>query len=651
MKVSVKALAAVTTAVATTAGATLVAAGAWASGSALGPPAPPLTAPFQQCAAVYQDPSCGYLIDVTGASTSKVLVDPTIGYYEGSDDILVGIQNDSNAPLSSIHVGVAGSGYGSFGFDSDGLCQPGGGPVPADCPFGPLSPSSGGGDYFGPDATLTEDPNPCPGSSTGPCADDGTVDFPTPLQPGQYTYFSLEAPFDGAAVVTGPQNDVVRTSLSDVAATKSGPRLTFTAPTDVTDTATINGGPGGATTVYPAATSTVTYNVYSDPSCTTAVTAPSTVTMSGSDTTAPPSAAFGASLPTNHTYYVQATFSGDSSPGFSPASTNCGDETVTFGTPPTKPAATITTSLVDSAGDSGSTLTVLPNTPVYDTATVTYNGAPQDGRITYYVYSDSSCSTQVPGVNLAGGTSTNGVYPPSTSSAYPLPTGATSATYYFQAIYSGNSTVAGGRSDCTEVLTVKPPCQCANVSAYLNGFATVAGSTKLSFNLRSRITCTDGAGGCASSITLRAPSGATFISNPGKPPVLNGTSVRTRTATLKFSCAGPCLATKVQTPYALSWIALKPIRVAYKVTVIINGKRVVVTRYKTKYVSDPRYLAAGRAGKTFTLTLTEVCGTIKTTRYLRLVFDKYGRVSYAKSDLNGDGRPDGKQLSNGNGFI
>src|SRR5947209_3982024 len=298
-------------------------ASALASGSPQGPGPLPTTAPFQQCTAVYQDPSCGYLIDITGASASKVLVDPSIGFYEGQDDILVGVQNDSNAPVSSLHVGVAGSGYGSFGFDGDGLCTPGGNPVPADCPFGPVGDP---GDYWGPDAQLTAD-----STST----DSGTVTFSTPLGPGQYTYFSLESPFSGATVVTGAQNNVIQTSVSD--GTNSGVHLTETAPKDVTDTATIN--PYQINGASP--TGNVVFTVYSDPACTTAVAGPFTVAIASAGNQAS-SPAFGAGLATNATYYIQATYAGDTN--YSASATNCGDETVSFGTPPAKPAATITTS-------------------------------------------------------------------------------------------------------------------------------------------------------------------------------------------------------------------------------------------------------------------------------------------------------------------
>lgn len=596
-------------------------ASAGASGSPLGPPAAPITAPFQQCAAVYLDPSCGYLIDITSAGASAVYVDPSIGFYEGSDDVLVGVQNDSSAPVSSIHVGVPGSGYGSFAFDGDGLCTPGGGPVPADCPFGPLGDP---GDYFGPDATLTPD-------AATPSTDDGTVVFPTPLQPGQYTYFSLEAPFVGAAVVTGTQNDVIGTLLTDSTnSSNTGVHLVAASPVNVTDKATILGANAGS------AGGTVTYTVFSDPACTVQVAsggAAKTVTSG----TAAASDPFGASLPTNAIYYVQVSYTGDAA-GVThndPTTTNCGDETLTFGTPPVKAQATIATTLVASNGQTGGQLTVPTGTAVHDTTSVTSGGAPQSGRVTYYVYSDAACSTQVPGINLGSGAAAGGVYPP--SATVTLPNG----TYYFQAIYSGNQSLAGGRSPCTEVLTVAPPCACGKLFGYLSSFHTFgAGSTRLEFNIHSAIACTAGAGGCAGTLTLTAPRHAKFIDTTKAKNGATGLKLGRSTATLTFNCAGPCAASTVQQPFTLQWLAFKRIKIRHK-----HKKATFRT------VPDPSFLPKGRANTTKTMKLVETCNGVVTKKTLKVHFDKHGHVDYKASDLNGDGVRDGHQLTDTTGFV
>src|SRR5437879_1714387 len=126
----------------------LVAPGADASGSAQGPPPAPTTAPFLQCPAIGTDGSCEYLIDVKSKTEIKVKQDSTQGFYDGSDDVTVGIQNDSSAPISSIHLGVAGSGDFIFGLDGDGLCSEFINPTPADCPFGPPGNLNSPFDYY-----------------------------------------------------------------------------------------------------------------------------------------------------------------------------------------------------------------------------------------------------------------------------------------------------------------------------------------------------------------------------------------------------------------------------------------------------------------------------------------------------------------------
>jgi hypothetical protein len=603
-------------------------ANALASGSPQGPPAAPTSPPFQQCAAVYLDPSCGYLIDITSPTTSSVLVDPTIGFYEGQDDVLVGVQNDSTAPVSSIHVGVAGSNFNVFGFDGDGLCTPGGGPVPADCPFGPTGDP---GDYYGPDAVLTVDPNPCPGASVGPCSDDGTVSFPVPLQPGQYTYFSLEAPPDGGSVLTGNQNDAIQTQLYDGTTTSahlSEPNPPTSAT--ITDQANLvgpnvfsNAGAGG----------TVTYSVYSDPACTKLVGTSQPVTVSGGSV--PASTSLVASPTANTVYYVQATYSGDPATSNDPATTNCGDETITFGTPAVKQAPTITTALVGSNHTSGASLSVPTTTAVHDTASVTVAGKPQNGRVTYYVYTDASCTTQVPLVNLGSGAAVGGVYPP--SATVTLPNG----TYYFQVIYSGNGTVASGRSPCTaEVLTVSPPCACARISAYLNNFHIFgAGSTRLEFNIHSAISCTIGGGGCTGTLTVSAPGSAKFIDSSKAKNGGIGLKLKKSTATLPFTCEGPCAATTVQPVYTLQWLAFKKVKVKRK------GHKPVV-----RTVPDPKFLPKGRANKTISVKIVEKCNGVTVRRTLKIHFDKHGQVDYKKSDLNGDGIADGAQLTDATGF-
>jgi hypothetical protein len=454
------------------------------------------------------------------------------------------------------------------------------------------------------------------------------VNFPTPLQPGQFTYFSLESPFSGATVVAGNQNDVLQTQLSD-GSSQFGARISEPSPTNVTDTGTIN--PAQST----PPTGSLTFTVYSDPGCTQAVAGPFTVALSGSNSATSPS--FGANLPNNAVYYVQATYPGDSK--YDATSTNCGDETLTFGTPPSKPAASITTNLTGSNGASGPSITVPTGTSVKDTAAVTFNGQPSGGTVTYNVYMDSSCTTQVSGVVLGFSHAPNGSY--ASSAAVSLPNG----TYYFQATYSGKKGVAAGKSTCgAEVLTVAPPCNCLSLAGYLNAFHVFgAESTRLEFNFHSAINCTAGAGGCSGSIKVFAPRGAKFIDSSKARNGATGIKLKKSTAVISFNCAGPCAAKTIQPAVTLQWVAFKTVKVRVR-----RGRKFVRIR---KTVPVRSFLPQGRANRVMKVTLVETCNGIKRTVVLKIKFDKHGQVDYKQSDLNGDGRPDGGRLNDRNGFV
>ena len=85
---------------------------------------------FTECPPVDLNNGCQYLITVSNG-TETVLQDPNQGPYEGADDSLIGVQNNSSSPVSQLPLAVPGSDL--FGFDDDGLCDPGAAPVPAGC--------------------------------------------------------------------------------------------------------------------------------------------------------------------------------------------------------------------------------------------------------------------------------------------------------------------------------------------------------------------------------------------------------------------------------------------------------------------------------------------------------------------------------------
>jgi hypothetical protein len=184
--------------------------------------------PFTQCPPVDADKSCQFLVTITDAGPS-VAADPTQGPYEGSDDSLIGVQNNSSAAIAALPLSAPGTSL--FGFESDGICDPGAGPLPPGCVPVPGSPA---GTTCGSQSVACsfppppgEPPNYTEAGATGalpwpngdrqngyegptswfsgitPDTSGGTVNFSPPIQPGGSTYFSLESPPNAAAIQVG----------------------------------------------------------------------------------------------------------------------------------------------------------------------------------------------------------------------------------------------------------------------------------------------------------------------------------------------------------------------------------------------------------------------------------------------------------------
>ena len=88
--------------------------------------APPM---FKQCPPVDVNNGCQFLITINNG-TETVLQDTNEGPYEGSDDSLVGVQNNSSSPVSELPLSVPSSEL--FGFDGDGICDVAA-PIPSGC--------------------------------------------------------------------------------------------------------------------------------------------------------------------------------------------------------------------------------------------------------------------------------------------------------------------------------------------------------------------------------------------------------------------------------------------------------------------------------------------------------------------------------------
>jgi hypothetical protein len=134
---------------------------------------------FAQCPAVGNDTSgCEFLITITSASggmgTNFTVTpsSPDLGPYDGSDDTLVGVLNNTTSTITSL--GLTSS-TDIFGFDGDGACS--GGTI-AGC-AGATDPSG----YAPVGVTFS---NISPDNTTG------IVNFSPGLAPGGSQWFSLE---------------------------------------------------------------------------------------------------------------------------------------------------------------------------------------------------------------------------------------------------------------------------------------------------------------------------------------------------------------------------------------------------------------------------------------------------------------------------
>jgi hypothetical protein len=148
-------------------------------------PKAPAAALFHQCPAVGFDTGCALLIVINPDGSATVKSDPGQGAFDGIEDTLIGVQNNSSTTLASLPlIGT----LAPFGFDGDGLCSGLPGPTPTGCPFGPTG-------YEGPNTSF---------SNISPSLNDGTVNFTGGLGSGKSAYFSLEGVVTPGVIHVGP---------------------------------------------------------------------------------------------------------------------------------------------------------------------------------------------------------------------------------------------------------------------------------------------------------------------------------------------------------------------------------------------------------------------------------------------------------------
>jgi len=409
-------------------------------------------ATYSQCPPVDLDTTgCQFLIVVTNG---EKVVEPESGqgsYDSGADDALIGVQNNSSSPISSLPLSAEDE---LFGFDGDGICDDAapfpagcvvvekslsgeaninhgeacppatsdcGFPTPAGEPAGVTFPENieavgegKNGDpvtgYEGPTSWFTGI-KAFGSSATG----SGVVNFSPAIPPGGSSYFALEEPpvsgFGSATTLTTAQSG----------GGQSGASITVVQGTPVTDSATL-GGAGAGT-----ATGTVTFNLYSDSECKNLVASAGSAKLASAG--AGPSTA---ESPAPGTYYWQAHYGGNLEN--QPVTSTCGSEVLTVQAPTT--TATIQT----GGGVSGASIPVLKGTSVTDQAHIAgAEAASATGTVTYTLYKEASCKTALAS---SVGSVTGAVA--AASAPVTMPVG----TYYWVASYSGGGLNAPSSSAC-----------------------------------------------------------------------------------------------------------------------------------------------------------------------------------------------------------
>jgi hypothetical protein len=146
--------------------------------------------------------TCGVVITIPASGPATIATPGNGNPYDGTEDTLVGIINESSASLDSITL--TSSTTAIFGFDNDGPCDP----LYNAHPYSWCS-TAGFTGYEGPDNTFTNITN---------SAMTGTVVFTIPIPPGKSTWFALE----------GQPSDLTGASETSIAVTQTGTTITPT---------------------------------------------------------------------------------------------------------------------------------------------------------------------------------------------------------------------------------------------------------------------------------------------------------------------------------------------------------------------------------------------------------------------------------------
>ena len=226
-----------------------------------------------------------------------------------------------------------------------------------------------------------------------------------------------------ANTCNGANENVVVNPRSPTVTTDAGGPFTLGANgTDLTDSATLA---GGTTTI----SGTITFKLFSDANCTVQVGSDVTKTVNGNGVYVSPAIHVNAA----GTYHWIANYGGDTNNNATSNACNAANENVVVN--PLSPSVTTNAGPTVRLGANGTDLT--------DTATL--SGATNDasGKITFQLFSDANCETQV-GSDVSTTVDGNDDY---VSPAIHVTTG---GTYHWIANYSGDDNNSPTQNGCNE---------------------------------------------------------------------------------------------------------------------------------------------------------------------------------------------------------
>lgn len=148
------------------------------------------------CPAAGAAADCNVLITYN-ASGSVTITYPDPHPYDGSDDMLIGVLNNSPVSISGLTFSGSGNGGGAFMFDGDGACSYG--PTCNHPPIGSYVSIYGDNGYYDQGSGVWF-------GNVNAAEDTGVIYFAGGIAPGATAWFSLESAAGSGPITVSPES-------------------------------------------------------------------------------------------------------------------------------------------------------------------------------------------------------------------------------------------------------------------------------------------------------------------------------------------------------------------------------------------------------------------------------------------------------------